>query len=366
MPEQVERKTSLTETRRCGLPAAAHRPFGFVWRRIACALLAAAAPLIGFARGAPEPPAAYDPSPLQEALPEPVLDAMRRADLPLDSLGVYVQAMSGPRAWFALNAERSFVLASTTKIVVTLAALDLLGPAYRWHTQARLEGPLNNGRVEGDLVIIGGGNASLTADELAGWFARLQSLGVREIAGNIVVDRGAFRLSDADHVNTPRPGADRPHHAWPSALQLNDGVLRVKIDAPRGQRPSVLLTPQLENVVLSNEVGSSGRCETLAEWDTRPEALILRIKGSWPSACGMRNVSVAMLGEADLTDRAITAIWKAQGGVLHGRVVERAAAAAAPAATLARPGYRGAAAPRAPRRNRRPSRCIRRHRCIRP
>lgn len=346
MPEQGGRNTSLTETGRCGLAAPAPLASGRAWRRIAFVLLAAAAPLIGLARGAPEPPAAYDPTPLQETLPEPVLDALRRADLPLESLGVYVQAMSGPRAWFALNAERSFVLASTTKIVVTLAALDLLGPAYRWHTQARLEGPLVNGRVEGDLAIVGGGNASLSADELAGWFARLQSMGVREIAGNLVVDRSAFRLSEADHVNTPRPGADRPHHAWPSALQLNDGVLRVKIDAPRGQKPSVVLAPQLENVVLSNEVGSSGRCETLAEWDSRPESLVLRIKGSWPSACGTRNISIAMLSEADLTDRAIAAIWKAQGGVLHGKVVDRVTAPvpSAPKPPLASRAVAGAAA----------------------
>ena len=310
----------LTAERRAG-SWRRHASVGLRW--LVAGALAGALVIDSAARGGPAPPPSFDPTPLLAELPEAVTDAMRRADLPLDSLGVFVQAVKGPRALLALNAERPFVLASTTKIVVTLAALDILGPAYRWHTQARLEGPLIDGRLDGDLVIVGGGNASLNADELAIWFARLRSLGLREIEGNIIVDRMAFRLSDADHANTPRPGPDRPHHAWPSALQLNDGVLRVRIETPRGQKPTLSLLPQLADVVLSNEVAPGGRCEAQAHWDDGPEALVLRVKGSWTAGCGTRTMPVAMMAEADLTDRAMAALWKAQGGVLHGRVVDR-------------------------------------------
>lgn len=330
MPEQVDRERSGQPGSNLGRGRGPVASLPCGWSRLAAAAIAIACSCLAATPVLAQTAPAGEAVPLQAELPQPVLDALRRADLPLDSLGVYVQSLRAARPWFALNGERTFVLASTTKIVVTLAALDLLGPAYRWHTQARLEGPLHEGRVEGDLVIVGGGNPSLTADELAAWFARLQSLGVREIAGNLVIDRMAFRLSEADHANTPRPGADRPHHAWPSALQLNDGVLRLRVEAPRGQKPMLALTPQLADVVVSNEVGSTGRCETLAQWDGGPQALVLRIKGSWAAGCGARSVPIAMLGEADLTDRAIAALWKAQGGVLHGRVIDRSPPDGAP------------------------------------
>jgi D-alanyl-D-alanine carboxypeptidase/D-alanyl-D-alanine-endopeptidase (penicillin-binding protein 4) len=57
--------------------------------------------------------------------------------LPMASFGVQVQAVDGApaAALAALNAERPFLLASTTKLVTSLAALDLLGPGTPWRAE---------------------------------------------------------------------------------------------------------------------------------------------------------------------------------------------------------------------------------------
>jgi D-alanyl-D-alanine carboxypeptidase/D-alanyl-D-alanine-endopeptidase (penicillin-binding protein 4) len=47
-----------------------------------------------------------------------------------------VRQVDSERPMTALNEEQSFVLASTTKVVTSLAALDLLGPNFRWRTYA--------------------------------------------------------------------------------------------------------------------------------------------------------------------------------------------------------------------------------------
>ncbi|MEO5696164.1 MAG: D-alanyl-D-alanine carboxypeptidase [Burkholderiaceae bacterium] len=135
------------------------------------------------------PAAAAEPSRAATILPATLARAISASGLPSASFGLYAQEVDGDRAVIALNAERPYTMASTTKIVTSLAALDLLGPYYRWRTSAFALGTLADGKLVGDLLIVGGGNAQLTTTELSTWFARIQSQGLREIDGDIVLDR---------------------------------------------------------------------------------------------------------------------------------------------------------------------------------
>ncbi|MEM8962214.1 MAG: D-alanyl-D-alanine carboxypeptidase, partial [Acidobacteriota bacterium] len=51
-----------------------------------------------------------------------------------------------------------FVPASVTKLIVTIAALERLGPEHRVITEARTDAALEQGVLSGDLVIRGGGD----------------------------------------------------------------------------------------------------------------------------------------------------------------------------------------------------------------
>jgi D-alanyl-D-alanine carboxypeptidase len=98
-------------------------------------------------------------------------------------------------------------MASTAKIVTSLAALDLLGPRWRWRTQAFATGPLHDGQLLGDLLIVGGGDPRLTTAELRQWLAAAAQPGPAVVRGDLVVDRSAFHLQPHDHAGTPRAGA---------------------------------------------------------------------------------------------------------------------------------------------------------------
>ena len=63
--------------------------------------------------------------------------------------------------------------ASTVKVVTTFAALDSLGPAYTWHTQALLQGSLEDGVLHGDLILKGGGDPYMTLER---WWSFVQEL----------------------------------------------------------------------------------------------------------------------------------------------------------------------------------------------
>ena len=57
--------------------------------------------------------------------------------------------------------------ASTLKAVTAIYAIDRLGPGFRFRTEVLAAGPIENGRLDGDLILKGGGDPTLDTDRLA-------------------------------------------------------------------------------------------------------------------------------------------------------------------------------------------------------
>lgn len=259
-------------------------------------------------------------------LPHALRGLVGAAGLPARSIGLQLQAVDDLAPLAALNAEQPYQLASTAKVITALAALDLLGPQYRWRTYAFLGGPLHEGRLLGNLLIVGGGNAYLRSADLQAWFVRLQELGLQEVWGDIVLDRFAFRLQASDHAQTPPPAADRPHHGRPDALMLDEGVLRVHVQSAARGRPQVSITPPLAGLRLDAQVAGEGGCSVWAQLGNpvaqgAPPALAVR--GHWGPRCGVREIELAPLGHEEFSTRAVEGLWRAAGGRLRGHVVDK-------------------------------------------
>src|SRR5688572_19902888 len=111
-------------------------------------------------------------------LPETVKQALARTKLPEASVAVYVHEIGAPRPTVAFGAERVMNPASTMKLVTTYAALELLGPAYVWHTEAYGSAPLVNGVLNGDLILKGHGDPKLTIENFWLLLRNLRGRGV--------------------------------------------------------------------------------------------------------------------------------------------------------------------------------------------
>jgi D-alanyl-D-alanine carboxypeptidase/D-alanyl-D-alanine-endopeptidase (penicillin-binding protein 4) len=258
-------------------------------------------------------------------LPKALRPVLAAAGLPAGSFGLQVAEVSGRGVPLAShNAEQAYQLASTAKVVTALAALDLLGAHYRWRTYAFTTGPIVGGRLLGDLLIVGGGDAGLRSASLLAWFQKLQAQGLREVWGNVVLDRFAFRLREEDHANTPPPAPDRPHHARPDALTLDEGVLQVSVQAAARGRASVQASPPLAGLTLINELSADPGCEVWAQPASAPGGGPgLAVRGRWSAGCGSRELSMAPLPHDEFTVRAIEGLWRQAGGKLKGRVVDK-------------------------------------------
>ena len=255
-------------------------------------------------------------------LPLPLANAIIASGLSPKSFGLYAQEVEGERSVLALNEELPYTMASTAKIVTSLAALDLLGPYYRWRTSAFALGTLGDGKLVGDLLIVDGGNAQLTSAELSAWFARMRAQGLREIDGDIVLDRYAFQLSPADHARTPAQSAGAPRHVWPDAMTLDEGVLGIVIEPAPGKRPLLALQQALADVQIDNRVTMKHGCDASPRWEPGLDGrATVVVTGQWSAACGTRTINFVPPPDSGVAARALPSMWAAAGGVLRGRVV---------------------------------------------
>jgi len=78
--------------------------------------------------------------------------------------------------------------ASTMKVLTVAAALEDLGPEFRWKTQVWATGPVVKGVLKGNLVLEGGGDPTLGVDGpgMSPLVAAVVRAGIREVHGSVV------------------------------------------------------------------------------------------------------------------------------------------------------------------------------------
>jgi D-alanyl-D-alanine carboxypeptidase/D-alanyl-D-alanine-endopeptidase (penicillin-binding protein 4) len=98
------------------------------------------------------------------------------------------------------NKDVSVVPASVMKLVTTATALELLGPEYKFKTRIEYTGRLVDGTLDGNLLIIGGGDPTLGSRHfnkdqqsfLNTWTEEIKKAGIKKINGDIIAYSGLF------------------------------------------------------------------------------------------------------------------------------------------------------------------------------
>ncbi len=158
------------------------------------------------------------------------------------------------RTLYERSPHRWFVPASNQKILVTSAAWSLLGPDYRFRTEIWATGPFDPGHLEGDLVLVGSGDPSLSSRYWATSDAALDALadslrqrGPGHVTGSLVVDAS---LWDSASVAPTRELADLAfgYGASGGAFAVAEGALEVVVvPGPTvGSEATVSWSPALE------------------------------------------------------------------------------------------------------------------------
>ena len=218
---------------------------------------------------------------------------------------------------------------SVMKLVTTYAALELLGPAYRWKTEAYATEPVRDGALAGNLVLKGYGDPKLDLEAFWMLLRALRGKGLREIRGDLVLDRSFFERAESD------PGrfdgdAFRPYNVLPDALLVNYKSLRFAF-APESGGAAVRLyveprPPALDvvNVLKLSEgacpEGSAFRELLKATFDPARQRVIFA--GRYPVSCGEKDLNVALLEPNDHVAGTWRQLWAELGGSWNGAVRE--------------------------------------------
>ena len=257
---------------------------------------------------------------LASTLPEPVSAALRHAHIPLSGVSIVVQETDAPQPLVSLNADRAMNPASTMKLLTTIAALETLGPAYRWKTEAYLDGKLENGVLQGDLVFKGYGDPKLTVEQFWMWLHELRQRGLREIRGDIVLDHSFFEAVNQDPAafdHDPDPRLQRRHQR--AAAQLQRAAPAPDPGRPRdhgaaGTRPGRLHGGQPHHHFNAAALRHDGHLQAHLEGHD------IVLEGSIPAGCGEADEYFSLLPQDEYFFAVFSALWKELGGTVQGRL----------------------------------------------
>ena len=263
----------------------------------------------------------------QGALPPAVAQALATAKIPPSAVAVVVQDAGANRDSLSLNASTPMNPASVMKLVTTYAALELLGPAYRWKTEAWVNGSLRDGVLEGDLILKGGGDPKLDLEAFWILLRALRGRGLREIRGDLILDRAFFEAAAGD---PGRFDGDpfRPYNVLPDALLVNYKSLRF-LFYPENGAVRIHVEPRPPALDVINVLRlAEGHCpegsafRNLLKPTFEPERQRAIFAGQYPLSCGEKDLNVALLAPNDHVAGAMRQLWAETGGTWTGAVRE--------------------------------------------
>lgn len=270
-------------------------------------------------RGTASKPTAARPATLRERLDQILLDGKP----PKARFSGNVVELPSGRVIYDSNPDLPLMPASNMKLVVMAAALDTLGRDHRFETILALRGK--------DLVVIGGGDPTIGDEHLCRgrgeaitalfhrWAGRLKAAGVREIAGDLVVDDSLFDQRFV-HRNWPADQFEAWYEAPVGALSFNSNCVDVQLSPGKPGLPApAQIVPGNAWIQIENKSTTGPRHTVTAHRSREVDAITLR--GAVARSDRIGPISVRDPGM--YFGHVLKTVLAAEGIGLRGQVVRR-------------------------------------------
>ena len=258
-------------------------------------------------------------------MPLSVSQAIAAQHLPPSAVSFSIIDVESGRLVAGENPQTPRSPASTVKVLTTFAALDLLGPAYTWHTRAWTRGSLSEGVLDGDLILQGGGDPYMTLERWWSFAHALRGKGLKTIKGDVVIDNTAFSLDKED------PGAfdgkrHRPYNVLPDALMVNFQTIEFRLvpDA-HARRIDIVPSPAPANLTIENKIRfATGRCSgSAARVDFQvvsQQEDKVSFTGALSPHCEERSITRVLLRPPTYAFGTFVELWRELGGEFNGKL----------------------------------------------
>lgn len=170
---------------------------------------------------------------------------------------------------YARTPTEALTPASNMKLFTSAAALEHLGPDYRFSTYLAADGPIRDGVLMGNLYLYGTGDPTLgtrfaqnPAPALVGLADSLAALGIREIRGDVV--------GDGSYFTGPRTGEGweaEYMNAWyaapAGALSVHENMVRIEVKPGDSGEQEFEFIPGGEGIAIHRDTAGGGRLRLL-------------------------------------------------------------------------------------------------------
>lgn len=247
-------------------------------------------------------------------LPVTVVEALQAENVPLDNVSINVQRVDAPQALLTYQADVPRNPASVMKLVTSYAALDLLGPSYRWKTQFYGLNLPQQGKLQGGLWVKGSGDPALNTAHLAEVAGELQQkFNLNEICCEILLDNSAYAPQNFDAAAFDGKPY-RAYNAPAEALMVNQQAIRLQL-IPSNEKVTVVAYPNWSWLIKRIDIKPiAGDC---GDWKNglqiKREGRVLSLNGEYPVSCGDKYLDVNWQG-AEYVGGLFYSAWEQAGG----------------------------------------------------
>jgi D-alanyl-D-alanine carboxypeptidase, serine-type, PBP4 family len=182
------------------------------------------------------------------ALAKKIDEMIERSEFAAARWGVFVVSLKDGRVLVARDAQKLFTPASVLKIITGAVALDRLGSQFRWQTKIFAAGNIENGVLDGDIILYGQGAPDFSEAEIDALADQLRAKGLKKINGDVVGDDSYFK-GDALGDGWAWNELQWYYGAEASALSINRNEVDLTL---KNGKPSI--APENDLIQISGEV----------------------------------------------------------------------------------------------------------------
>lgn len=261
-------------------------------------------------------------------LPLPFSQALKNTSIPPESVAIFVQPVNGDSPTVTHNSDRPMNPASVMKLVTTYAALEKLGPAYRWKTEVYRDGEVRNGVLRGNLILKGYGDPNFQAQDFWRLLMRLQQLGIQSVQGDLIIDKTYFSAQ-----TTAIPFDEevwRAYNATPSAFLVGGRKTSLQFDVVDGQvqvqQEFALPEVKIQSALLLRD-GECGNWRSNIQYTVTPQknnTAKVSLGGTYSAQCETRYLELSLFNDELYAFYTFKKLWAELGGKFKGKLLVRA------------------------------------------